>query len=276
MTCTALAPPEAYSGGIAAATAAFAARVITPSPGQKWWYARRTLACPDRPSGHDTRMGNLKMKTFKTAPLSAAVALVVFGAGLGPVAAQPGWQPAHQTVTADTAPMQAASRFVRVPSAGANALNLLELSPRFAADYGSFRWLELSAADYLRMTASGTVFDEDKEAGQVQINRFRFDPLVDGAPPVGSAGESEGAGPGFHLVQFRGPVKADWLSELEAAGLEPMTSCEQGVCGTCLTTVLEGEPDHRDLYLNPAEKESGTLILPCVSRCKGKKLVLDL
>ncbi|MFT8483695.1 MAG: PDR/VanB family oxidoreductase [Gluconobacter cerinus] len=66
------------------------------------------------------------------------------------------------------------------------------------------------------------------------------------------------------------------IGAMEAAGLEPMTSCEQGVCGTCLTTVLEGEPDHRDFYLNPTEKESGTLILPCVSRCKGKKLVLDL
>lgn len=66
------------------------------------------------------------------------------------------------------------------------------------------------------------------------------------------------------------------IEAMEAAGLEPMTSCEQGVCGTCLTTVLEGEPDHRDLYLNPAEKDSGTLIMPCVSRCKGKKLVLDL
>lgn len=61
-----------------------------------------------------------------------------------------------------------------------------------------------------------------------------------------------------------------------AAGLDILTSCEQGVCGTCLTTVLEGEPDHRDHYLNPAERGSGKLMLPCVSRCHGKRLVLDI
>jgi len=32
------------------------------------------------------------------------------------------------------------------------------------------------------------------------------------------------------------------------------TSFEQGVCGTCLTRVLQGEPEHRDLYLTPEEQ----------------------
>ena len=162
------------------------------------------------------------MKAFRTAPLSAAVALLVFGSGVGPAAAQPGWQPTQQPFEANATSAPGASRFVRVPAAGVNSLNLLSLSPRFEADYGSFRWLELGAADYLRIAASGGGFEEDREAGQIQINRFRFDPLVDGAPPAGSAGESDGAGPGFHLVQFRGPVKAGWLADLEAAGLDPL------------------------------------------------------
>ncbi|KAB7781910.1 PDR/VanB family oxidoreductase [Methylorubrum populi] len=63
---------------------------------------------------------------------------------------------------------------------------------------------------------------------------------------------------------------------LIAEGVDILTSCEQGVCGTCLTTVLEGEPDHRDVYLNPAERKANKTMLPCVSRCRGKRLVLDL
>lgn len=41
---------------------------------------------------------------------------------------------------------------------------------------------------------------------------------------------------------------------LADAGVEILTSCEQGVCGTCITRVLEGEPDHRDLYFTPDEQ----------------------
>ncbi|MCE2522737.1 MAG: oxidoreductase [Rhodobacteraceae bacterium] len=66
------------------------------------------------------------------------------------------------------------------------------------------------------------------------------------------------------------------VEAMEAVGLVPLTSCEQGVCGTCLTDVLEGKPDHRDQYLNETEKAAGKLTLPCVSRCKGERLVLDL
>jgi len=36
------------------------------------------------------------------------------------------------------------------------------------------------------------------------------------------------------------------VQSLAAAGIEVPTSCEQGVCGTCLIRVLEGEPDHKD------------------------------
>ncbi len=66
------------------------------------------------------------------------------------------------------------------------------------------------------------------------------------------------------------------IEAMEMAGITPLTSCEQGVCGTCMTTVIEGQPDHRDHYLNDLEKDGGKVIMPCVSRCKGKRLVLDL
>ena len=63
---------------------------------------------------------------------------------------------------------------------------------------------------------------------------------------------------------------------LTAAGVEIPTSCEQGVCGTCLTRVLAGEPDHRDAYLTPEEQAANDQFLPCCSRAKSPLLVLDL
>ena len=66
------------------------------------------------------------------------------------------------------------------------------------------------------------------------------------------------------------------VQALAEAGIEVQTSCEQGVCGTCLTRVLEGEPDHRDMYLTPEEQAANDQFLPCCSRAKSATLVLDL
>lgn len=63
---------------------------------------------------------------------------------------------------------------------------------------------------------------------------------------------------------------------LAEAGVEIQTSCEQGVCGTCLTRVLEGEPDHRDVFLTPQERQANDQFIPCCSRAKSALLVLDL
>jgi vanillate O-demethylase ferredoxin subunit len=66
------------------------------------------------------------------------------------------------------------------------------------------------------------------------------------------------------------------VQALHAQGVEIMTSCEQGVCGTCITRVLEGEPDHRDLYFTAEEKDRNDQFTPCCSRAKSRLLVLDL
>ncbi|WP_157268960.1 PDR/VanB family oxidoreductase [Azohydromonas aeria] len=63
---------------------------------------------------------------------------------------------------------------------------------------------------------------------------------------------------------------------LSEAGVEIMVSCEQGVCGTCLTRVLQGEVDHRDAYLTPEEQAANDQFTPCCSRSKSPRLVLDL
>jgi len=66
------------------------------------------------------------------------------------------------------------------------------------------------------------------------------------------------------------------VQALAAAGVEVATSCEQGVCGTCLTRVLEGRPDHKDLYLTPEEQAANDQFTPCCSRACSPLLVLDL
>jgi vanillate O-demethylase ferredoxin subunit len=63
---------------------------------------------------------------------------------------------------------------------------------------------------------------------------------------------------------------------LSEAGIDIPTSCEQGMCGTCLTRVLEGEPDHKDMYLTAQEHAQNDQFLPCCSRSKSAMLVLDL
>ncbi|MFR9806595.1 PDR/VanB family oxidoreductase [Pseudonocardia sp. RS010] len=63
---------------------------------------------------------------------------------------------------------------------------------------------------------------------------------------------------------------------IEAAGVDIPTSCREGTCGTCETYVLEGEPDHRDSYLSAEEQASGEVMMPCCSRSRSPRLVLDL
>jgi vanillate O-demethylase ferredoxin subunit len=59
-------------------------------------------------------------------------------------------------------------------------------------------------------------------------------------------------------------------------GIDIMVSCEQGVCGTCITRVLDGQPDHRDMYLTDEEKAANDQFTPCCSRSRSNCLVLDL
>ncbi len=66
------------------------------------------------------------------------------------------------------------------------------------------------------------------------------------------------------------------LKVLQDAGVDVPFSCSEGICGTCLTKVKEGEPDHWDMYLTPQEQEKGDCIMVCISRSKSPRLVLDL
>ena len=72
------------------------------------------------------------------------------------------------------------------------------------------------------------------------------------------------------------PADQSVAEALEACGILIPLSCEQGICGTCLTRVLAGEPEHRDLFLTEAEQAQNDQFTPCCSRAKSPLLVLDL
>lgn len=83
-----------------------------------------------------------------------------------------------------------------------------------------------------------------------------------------AVGEQRGADPGRR--------RADRAGGLREAGVDLPASCEQGICGTCLTRVLDGEPEHRDLYLSEEEQAANDCFTPCCSRSRSPRLVLDL
>lgn len=66
------------------------------------------------------------------------------------------------------------------------------------------------------------------------------------------------------------------LKVLQEAGHEVPFSCSEGICGTCLTPVLAGLPDHWDSYLTPEEQAANDQMLVCCSRSQTARLVLDL
>ena len=102
----------------------------------------------------------------------------------------------------------------------------------------------------------------------------RFSPV---APPTSSGPEAafevEAAASGLTVTVEPG---VSIVRALEAAGIFPETSCEEGICGTCETRVLAGTPEHRDSLLSDEEREAGETMMICVGRCRGERLVLDL
>jgi ferredoxin-NADP reductase len=72
------------------------------------------------------------------------------------------------------------------------------------------------------------------------------------------------------------PAARTILQVVRDHGIDVVSACEEGVCGTCETRVLEGACEHRDVLLSPAERAAGKTMMVCISRAKTPKLVLDL
>ncbi len=83
--------------------------------------------------------------------------------------------------------------------------------------------------------------------------------------------EIEGTGQVIAVAADQTVVEA-----LACHGIDIPVSCEQGVCGTCLTRVVAGEPEHRDMFLTDEEHARNDQFTPCCSRAKSTRLVLAL
>lgn len=99
--------------------------------------------------------------------------------------------------------------------------------------------------------------------------------------PVGAKADDAASKDGdFTLELLRSGLTVDVsegqtiIEALKAVNIDVETSCEAGVCGTCVVDYIEGEPIHNDVVLMPDEQETSVAL--CVAGCKSKKLVLDL
>jgi ferredoxin-NADP reductase len=95
--------------------------------------------------------------------------------------------------------------------------------------------------------------------------------------PTAEAGDSE-----IELVLAQSgrtltvPAGTTILDCLIDNGCDPMFDCKRGECGVCSTPVIEGDIDHRDYFLSDGEKASGKVMQICISRARGRRLVLDI
>lgn len=123
---------------------------------------------------------------------------------------------------------------------------------------GFINWVQTSATDH------------HWDSGRIHIERFSSGPdsfMNDEAFDV----EIAGTGEVFQIPPGRSV--ADVLAE---NGFFIPISCGAGICGTCITGVLAGTPEHRDQVLSPDEHARGEVFTPCCSRSRGGRLVLDL
>ena len=101
----------------------------------------------------------------------------------------------------------------------------------------------------------------------------RFSPQKIAEPVRQESFEVELAKSGMVLTVLPG---RSVLEVVEEAGVTVLSSCTQGTCGTCETTVLAGVPEHHDSLLSADERAANDTMFICVSRSCGPRLVLEL
>ncbi|WP_324698844.1 PDR/VanB family oxidoreductase [Novosphingobium sp. RL4] len=77
-------------------------------------------------------------------------------------------------------------------------------------------------------------------------------------------------------TEFEIPAGRSIADVLIEQGCEVEVSCEKGICGSCITDILEGLPDHRDHYLTDEEKAQNNCMALCCSRALSPLIKLDL
>jgi vanillate O-demethylase ferredoxin subunit len=120
---------------------------------------------------------------------------------------------------------------------------------------------------------TGTAKQNGWAAANVHLEYF-------GAPPQAASDTSGDQAFEIRIAStgktFAVPADKSVIKVLEENDVFVPISCEQGVCGTCITRVLDGVPDHRDMYFTDEEKAKNDQFTPCCSRAQSSCLVLDL
>lgn len=107
---------------------------------------------------------------------------------------------------------------------------------------------------------------------RAHVERFSAPSRLTGSPPA----------KGYDVVLARSRIRlhhdgqGSLLDFLLRSGVTVPNGCHQGICGSCATRVVSGEVDHRDGILSEHERQHSSLMLPCVSGCRGTQLELDL
>jgi len=108
-------------------------------------------------------------------------------------------------------------------------------------------------------------------SGSLHVERFAAKPVAEGAAQTTFEVVCQRSG-----ITVTVPPDRSILDVVLDAGVNALSSCQEGVCGTCETAVVEGSPDHRDSLLTEEEKAAGDFMMICVSRSNSSRLVLDL
>lgn len=107
----------------------------------------------------------------------------------------------------------------------------------------------------------------------LRVEHFGRDAATEALPVDGESFEVELAETGLTLTV---PGNRSILDVVREVLPDQPFSCAEGVCGTCETDVLAGEPEHHDLILTPEERAAGETMMICVGRSAGPRLVLRL
>lgn len=231
--------------------------------------------------GMDLRCGS-PVNNFPLVPDAPAYLLIAGGIGITPLLAMARWCDAHGKPW----------RMVYAARSRQRLAFYEEL--RAFGDHVAFHCDDeagapLDVAALLAGVAPGTevyccgpapLMDAVRAAGaRLPPERLHFEYF---SAPAGGIEASETQPEGFWIdlkrsgTSFHVPPGRSILEVLEDNGYEVPFSCREGLCGTCETTVCEGEPEHLDYVYPPSQRASLTTMLVCVSRAKSSRLVLDL
>ncbi|HEV7371768.1 cytochrome P450/oxidoreductase [Arenibaculum sp.] len=123
-----------------------------------------------------------------------------------------------------------------------------------------------------RLLAALEALTRDRPEGALRVEHFtsagtRLDP----GQEIGFDVELKDSG-----LTVRVPPERTVLEALRAVGVDVPSDCEEGLCGTCEVTVIEGEIDHRDKVLTQSERMENRRMMTCCSRARRDKITLAL